>query len=651
MAPILRREIPPLRLLCLRSIGPPSCNPEITFASPSSRNDNDNVDADADADDDDDDDDDGATIDAATTNNEDDTCSQTSSSSVNEVSQDESSIAEEGGAGAVNDDKQENLSIDNKESEKEDANTFKEPEIRNLSSPKDSFPTEESMASKLLRALSRQPTYIPHHEDKKSKADKKNNNKNNDTNTNTNDKAVVVYNDISDVPIPRLEYGSGPKGNRRSANDVDISSPWIAVSYQYNKNDDSDYEEKDDEYQDYDKRKTLIMEHGNPGMDCLQSYIDSLVELGRMSDNRLGKQFFLEWKKCVLAGSQSNVKGEDNEDDNDYEPKSKKHKKNHHSRKKKQKQSKSKQKQKQTTPKGSLSLFNCASASRQTFQAMHDARIGKYLNNLDLTGVHSLTDVLFTEYVVPSCPRLQRLSLKNCRRITGVSVKSVAKGLKQIQAIDVGGSFNVTPHDVIELAQNTRHLSECYASGLEWTDILLHTLMEAFKQNPHRPKLIGLAIGFSPMVTGPGLLQALEIYSPTLRRLGLHFCDTCMDSNHMLAELGRLLPDLNVLDIRGCNGINSITPFMNARAGRDEDDIEDNKEEQSEDEDDVSKEVEHRKHTTLSTTISDDEGKKIFILARYSNISQKSLDVTNSMYPGLFECIIDGGGTGGGIRR
>ena len=38
------------------------------------------------------------------------------------------------------------------------------------------------------------------------------------------------------------------------------------------------------------------MEHGNPALDCLQSYIDALVELGRMDDGRLGLHFFEEWR-------------------------------------------------------------------------------------------------------------------------------------------------------------------------------------------------------------------------------------------------------------------------------------------------------------------------------------------------------------------
>ena len=81
---------------------------------------------------------------------------------------------------------------------------------------------------------------------------------------------------------------------------------------------------------------------------------------------------------------------------------------------------------------------------------------------------------------------------------------------------------------------------------------------------------MGLSVGFSPHLTGSGVLDALQTCQFTLERLGVHFCESCMDANFMLAELGKALPELNVLDIRGCSGVNSITPFLNARAGREE---------------------------------------------------------------------------------
>ena len=156
--------------------------------------------------------------------------------------------------------------------------------------------------------------------------------------------------------------------------------------------------------------------------------------------------------------------------------------------------------------------------------------------------------------------------------------------------------------------------------------------MEAFRHNQKKRGLMGLSVGFSLHLTGSGVLDALQTCQFTLERLGVHFCESCIDSNFMLAELGKALPELNVLDIRGCSGVNSITPFLNARAGREE----------HEDEEDFGEE---------DVDMNNSRGKHIFILARYSNISKNSLEESNAIHPGTFECVIDSGGTGRGITR
>jgi hypothetical protein len=50
----------------------------------------------------------------------------------------------------------------------------------------------------------------------------------------------------------------------------------------------------------YQQQRCLILQYANPALNCLQSYYDSLVELGRMDDSRLGLHFFEEWRANVL---------------------------------------------------------------------------------------------------------------------------------------------------------------------------------------------------------------------------------------------------------------------------------------------------------------------------------------------------------------
>ena len=67
--------------------------------------------------------------------------------------------------------------------------------------------------------------------------------------------------------IPREPCFGGSASNRRAdANEIDINHPFIAT-------------------------RATFSEFGNPALDCLQSYIDSLVELGRLDDSRLGLNF------------------------------------------------------------------------------------------------------------------------------------------------------------------------------------------------------------------------------------------------------------------------------------------------------------------------------------------------------------------------
>ena len=89
-------------------------------------------------------------------------------------------------------------------------------------------------------------------------------------------------------------------------------------------------------------------------------------------------------------------------------------------------------------------------------------------------------------------------------------------------------------------------------------------------------------------------------------------------------QLGKVLPNLRVIDIRGASSINSITPMLDARA------------------------------TVNSYKVSedgDDQFPFIFVLTRYTSITPSSLVDTRAVYSYDFDSIIDGGGLGSGIRR
>jgi len=90
--------------------------------------------------------------------------------------------------------------------------------------------------------------------------------------------------DDQKIKINRTPAIGKGAARREQANDVDLNHPWIGI-----------WSSDDQETQ------VLQMEYGSPSLDVLQCFIDSLVEMGRMDDSKLGAHFFREWKANVLA--------------------------------------------------------------------------------------------------------------------------------------------------------------------------------------------------------------------------------------------------------------------------------------------------------------------------------------------------------------
>lgn len=493
-----------------------------------------------------------------------------------------------------------------------------------------------SSASRLLRSFHRRPVASP-------------------SNAEPQDlKACNLSDDIPPIaldstPIHRLEY-VGPNSARRvNPNDVDIVHPFIASIYPprrsknlgENRGDFLQEEEDDDDEHAVRaslllprrKNEILAIENGNAALDCLQSYIDSLVELGRMDDARLGKWFFNEWKVAVCEGIDEGEKDEEK----GGKGQSSRTMTSVGLRKRKlgnQQESVTAKSYMSCQPRlSSLALHNCASISDATFHSMTaQAKVGSHIGVLDLTGVHSLTDSILEKYVVRHCPSLYRLSLKNCRKITGRGLKHLAK-LTKLQCLDVGGSFNVNPTDVIELVKchpgtADGSLNELYVAGLGWTDPTLSSLMEVISRHVR-----GLSIGFSPNLTASGITNTLSMACMTLERLALHFCDNV--DNAVMTTLGKNLPDISVLDVRGCGSVSTLTGFYDARAS-----IVEGSFRQLDDRDDVEEDADHH----------------LFVLARYSGITKSSLEETRRVHPhaaseSRLTCILDSSGFGDGIRR
>jgi hypothetical protein len=495
------REIAPLRILALRAVGPPGCQPEITFGGPPRRPKKQKDDNNGESND----------IDTTKNNGNDDDDDETSSTS---------------------------------------SNTIFSPPLP---------PDEPTITSRLLRSL-------------------------------------------RSSSMPMHPYVAGT--TRANASDVDISQPWVMSIYPP-RNNKTDNNSPMDETAEF-----LTIENGNHAVECLQMFIDALVESGRAGDSRLGVHFFREWVHAVTGESSTSAGGVE-EQQPQQRPK-----------KRQKGNSSSSSSQFDHLPLGSLSLHNLASASIQTFRSMEFANVGSCLGTLDLTGAHGLTDSILSRVICSgSFPRIQRLSLKNSRKLTGKSIASLVK-LRDLRALDVGGCFNVHPNDVIEMVQQhpgTKKgtLTEIYAGGLGWTDVALEVLLNVTSKH-----LRGLGVGFSTYLSGPGLVLILAKAAGTLDRLSIPFCTGVDDA--VASALGKNLPKLAVLDIRGCSKVYSLTGMMDGRIA-------------------------------ASNGGAEVSG-HLFVLARYSGISNNSLEETSRLYRNeqgepVLNCILDGGGTGGGVRR
>lgn len=372
----------------------------------------------------------------------------------------------------------------------------------------------------------------------------------------------------------------GPGSSRRvNANDVDLNHPIIAYRQALTEEELSDGKTILDQ--------PLLMQHGNPALDFLQSYIDTLVELGRMDDSRLGIHFFREWKANLNVPSSPDVQAS--------RPT------------KKRKSSAGSSTVPMKNPVGALSLHNCAIGA-ETVTALVKAEVGPHLAVLDLTGIRGMTDDLMQQ-LADSAPNLERLSLKNCRKVTKASFQHLAK-LQKLQCLDVGGCFNISTGDLLEMVPQISTLDELHASGFDWNDTSIRELVS------HRASWKGLSLGFSSNFFQSSLREAFPSLSHTLETLALPFCEAVVD-NALMGILGRNLPLLRALDVRGNASLTTLTGWYDGR---------------------VSAELELQAH--------------LVVLARYTGVSASSVEETQRSHPrSNLTVVLDGGGTGAGVMR
>lgn len=503
------------------------------------------------------------------------------------------------------------------------------------------------------------------------------------TTTEEADDEDEASNAIDRIPIERTNIFSA---RRRNANDIDLNHPWIGVYLSDGQTPLPPPRRRTDDSGEGDdvggggsssggsslpvvplnpQNMEFVSEYSTPALDVLQLYVDALVEMGRMDDSRLGLHFFQQVKRTIELseaddGAEDDDTHHDETDRDDAEGsqdadssspspttpsrrKSRKRKSSAGSSWSKRKKKRQQQKEEEqhaaqlTAVPSTLASFSMHNAVilDETLQAMTDSKVLPHIAVLDLTGISTLTDDMLLTIVSQCGVNLRRLSIKNCRRLTNACLSHLANCCSEhLTALDIGGAYNISPDAVLDaitpaVVKKGRWeyptnplplLVELHASGLNWGDEHLAIL---FSLRPWR----GISLGFSHQLSFPGFKDAMldEKSQPmcdTLQSLALPFCENLV-TNAWLGFMGRHMPHIRALDVRGNNQLTSLTGWYDGRA-----------------------------------TIHDQKvapmDQSLVVLARYSGITKASYESTLLDIPeaaSRLTVVLDSGGVGLGVLR
>jgi len=181
-------------------------------------------------------------------------------------------------------------------------------------------------------------------------------------------------------------------------------------------------------------------------------------------------------------------------------------------------------------------------------------RCGAHLERIDVTGCFQVDDAL-VKYMLESCPNMQVLVIRNCRKLTDLALEHVVQYGQNIRDLHVGGNFNMTTAGVERFVDKNPALKKftgLHLSGLRLTSEILA------KVGHKCGSLRALSLSYSD-VPEAHLRALLEKVGKKLESLTVAWMlalnPEVQCGPDFVEFIGRVCPMLTDLDISGLRGV------------------------------------------------------------------------------------------------
>ena len=187
------------------------------------------------------------------------------------------------------------------------------------------------------------------------------------------------------------------------------------------------------------------------------------------------------------------------------------------------------------------------------------------LVSVDVSGCFQTDDATIAK-LLKSCHKLQNLNIKNCRKLTDITLESIVSLRNPLDTLNIGGNFNMTPQGVQNFFLSYPHvhrLREMHVSGLMINDDILVSVAAKCTG------LTSFGLGYSD-VSESGLSKLLSVLGPQFVKLNVSWLSTLhaqISTAFLLEVLATYCPRLIELDVSGMKNFTSanLTQLLDTR--------------------------------------------------------------------------------------